>query len=171
MDVEQSIISELEELKGRFDMPYNSTDKRTIRRLYREVLGKEMRQTSCQTCYHDAVAEMFYHINHNGKMARKRKYLLKAGAMIQSADIDNGKVYTNANLTDSVAANSSVDSSTPRTASSASTRGGRYCFRGCRGRQKRPHRRRQPWRVVNCKAKGRKRPQRSRKRANKRIGR
>ena len=104
MDVEQSIISELEELKGRFDMPYNSTDKRTIRRLYREVLGKEMRQTSCQTCYHDAVVEMFYHINHNGKMARKRKYLLKAGAMIQSADIDNGKVYTNANLTDSVAA-------------------------------------------------------------------
>ena len=105
MDVDDTIIKELEELRGRYDMPYNSADKRAIRRLYRDVLGREMRQTSCQTCYHDAIVEMFYHIKrHNGKMAKKRKYLLKAGALIQSPDIDGGKVYTNANLTDSVAA-------------------------------------------------------------------
>ena len=103
MDADATIVNELEGLRARYDAPYNPSDKLLIRRLYREVLGKEMRKTSCQTCYHDAVVEMYCYIKNKGRMAKTRKYLLKAGAVIQNPNFEGGKVYTNVNLTDAVA--------------------------------------------------------------------
>lgn len=36
-------------------------------------------------------------------MAKERKYILKAGAILNSINFENGKIYSNANLTDEVA--------------------------------------------------------------------
>ena len=92
-----------EELKGRYDSPYNSEDKQLIRLLYREVLGKEMRQTNCQSCFHDAVIEIYLHLKKNNDMAKPKKYTLRAGFIISCPTFKGGKIYTNDNLTDEVA--------------------------------------------------------------------
>lgn len=93
---------EIFRLRGKFASPYNQSDKVVIERLYLLVLGKRFRPTSCQNCYHDAVIELYLYANKNTKMT-ERKYLLKAGAIINTPIFDNGKVYSNANLTDDVA--------------------------------------------------------------------
>ena len=92
-----------EELKGRYGSPYNSEDKQLIRLLYREVLGKEMRQTNCQSCFHDAVIEIYLHLKKNNDMAKPKKYTLRAGFIISCPTFKGGKIYTNDNLTDEVA--------------------------------------------------------------------
>lgn len=91
-------------LRERFDAPFNSADKTTIEKLYRSVLGKDFIPTSCQSCYHDAVIEIYVHFKNNGDMAEKCNYRLKAGAIINASGFENGKIYTNDNLTDAVAA-------------------------------------------------------------------
>ncbi len=95
----------IEELKGRYDSPFSSEDKNTIERLYGSVLGKTFRPTSCQQCYHDALIEIYHYLKKNGKMAEKSNFILKAGAIIHSPVFENGKVFTNDNLTDEVAMN------------------------------------------------------------------
>ena len=96
-------LSILAGLRERFNLPYSPADKEQIQELYLAVLGKVFIPTSCQNCYHDAVVEMSYHLKRNGEMAQKKKFMLKAGAIIQCPDINNGEVYSNANLTDDVA--------------------------------------------------------------------
>lgn len=96
-------IARTEDLRGRFDAPFNLSDKAEIESLYKAVLGRTMIPTSCQTCYHDALIEIYLHLKRNGIMAEDKKYLLKAGAIIISPIFDNGTVYSNANLTDDVA--------------------------------------------------------------------
>ena len=91
-------------LRERFDAPYNSTDKELIEKLYLAVLGKSFMPTSCQNCYHDAVVEIYLHLKNFGTMAEKCQYRLKAGAIINASGFENGKIYTNENLTDEVAA-------------------------------------------------------------------
>ena len=59
-----------------------------------------MRATSCQTCYHDAVIEIYLQLKKN-KMANDCKYRLRAGFIINTPAIRG--VYSNANLTDDVA--------------------------------------------------------------------
>lgn len=93
----------IEELRGRFDSPFSSGDKETIERLYLSVCGKTFRPTSCQQCYHDALIEIICYIKRNGKMSEKKNFILKAGAIIHSPVFENGKVFTNDNLTDEVA--------------------------------------------------------------------
>lgn len=102
MSIEEALRT-IEELKGRFDAPFSSSDKNTIEKLYYEALGRTFRPTSCQQCYHDAVIEIYHFIKHNKKMAQKCKYMLRAGAIIMSTTFKNGKIFTNDNLTDSVA--------------------------------------------------------------------
>lgn len=93
----------IEELKGRFDSPFSSNDKNTIENLYSSVLGKTFRPTSCQQCYHDALIEVYHYLKKNGKMAEKSNFVLKAGAIIHSPVFENGKIFTNDNMTDEVA--------------------------------------------------------------------
>ena len=57
-----------EELKGRFDFPFNSFDKSSIEKLYDEVLGKTFVPTTCQQCYHDALIEIYLHLKNTNKM-------------------------------------------------------------------------------------------------------
>lgn len=99
----ENAVSELVGLKERFKSPYNPTDKEMIRDLYLAVLGKVFVPTSCQNCYHDAVIEMWLYLKKDGKMAQQKKFILKAGAILQCPDINAGEVYSNANLTDDVA--------------------------------------------------------------------
>lgn len=94
---------EVEGLRERFSAPYSSSDKELIARLYSACLGKVFAPTSCQNCYHDAVIELCLWMKNNRDMAKERKYLLKAGAILNSALFDNGKIYSNANMTDEVA--------------------------------------------------------------------
>lgn len=93
----------IEELRGRFDAPFNSDDKSTIEKLYNAVLGKQFKPTTCQTCYHDALIEVYHHLKKNGQMASKLNYRLKAGAIINTPSFKNGKIFTNDNLTDAIA--------------------------------------------------------------------
>lgn len=95
----------IENLKGRFDAPFGSSDKETIEGLYYEVTGRSFVPTSCQRCYHDALVEIMYYLNKNGKMAEKLNFRLKAGAIINCPAFMDGEVFSNDNLTDKVAAN------------------------------------------------------------------
>ena len=102
MTIEEARAS-IMDLRGRFASPYNQTDKGRIERLYWAVLGRVFRPTSCQNCYHDAVIEIYSYLKKHDTMAEERKYLLKAGAIINTPAFDQGKIYSNANLTDDVA--------------------------------------------------------------------
>ena len=93
-----------QDLRGRFDAPFSSYDKNTIEQLYFEVLGKEFKPTSCQQCYHDALIEIYVYLKKIGKMKEKCNYRMRAGFIINCPTFHNGKVYTNDNLTDEVAA-------------------------------------------------------------------
>lgn len=93
----------VEELRGRFDAPYSSSDKGRIVMLYWEVLGKEFKPTSCQQCYHDALIEIYVYLKRENKMKEKSNYRMKAGFIISCPEFDGGKVYTNDNMTDDVA--------------------------------------------------------------------
>jgi hypothetical protein len=93
----------VEELKGRFEAPFSSSDKAHIVRLYWEVLGKEFKPTSCQQCYHDALIEVYLYLKTYNKMKEKCNYRMRAGFIISCPRFANGKIYTNDNLTDEVA--------------------------------------------------------------------
>lgn len=90
-----------DELKARFDAGFSSSDKESIAELYREVLHKELKRTNCNDCYRDALIEVYHYLKTEKKMKEKCAYSLLAGVIIQ--DFENGKVYTNANLSDEVA--------------------------------------------------------------------
>lgn len=93
----------VQELKGRFDAAFSSSDKERIEMLYWEVLGKEFKPTSCQQCYHDALIEIYLYLKKYNKMKEKSKYRMRAGFIINCPAFDGGKIYTNDNLTDDVA--------------------------------------------------------------------
>ena len=93
----------VEDLKGRFDAPFGSSDKQNIERLYTEVLRKRFVPTSCQQCYHDALVEIYVKLKKDKKMPKVCNYRLKAGFIISCPDFYNGKIFTNENLTDKVA--------------------------------------------------------------------
>lgn len=98
----KAIITELAGLRERFDAPYNLADRNTIERLYLEVCGRHLNR-GCQNCYHDAVIEIHRAIKQNNIMNEKN-YWLKNGAVIVSPTFHGGEIFTNANLTDEVAA-------------------------------------------------------------------
>ena len=89
------------DLRSRFDSGFSISDKGKIEDLYREVLRKEFKRTNCQDCYRDALIEVCNYLKTEKKMKKMCLYVLLAGVVIQ--DFANGKVYTNANLTDEVA--------------------------------------------------------------------
>lgn len=92
---------QVEELKGRYHAPYSSSDKVLIRSLYKQIMGRDMRVGGCQSCYHDAVIELYLHLKH--RTMDNRKYQLRAGVILQSPLINNGEIYSHHNITDEVA--------------------------------------------------------------------
>lgn len=95
--------TKVESLRERFDAPYSQDDKKEIESLYKVVMGRTFRATSCQTCYHDAVIEIYLQLKKHGTMISEHSYVLQAGFIIHSPLFHEGKIFTNANLTDDIA--------------------------------------------------------------------
>ena len=98
--IDGTIIKAVAGLKARFDGPYSPADCELIKDLYHQLLGKEVRSTTCQNCYHDAVIEMHLFIK---RATMKETAQLKAGAVIACPTFHNGTIYTNDNITDDIA--------------------------------------------------------------------
>lgn len=88
------------ELMGRINS-LSQEDNRTIEKLYKESLKKEVRKCNCKDKHRDALIETFTYLKRNKKMKEKSKFVLKPGAVIQV--FGNPRVYTNENLTDDIA--------------------------------------------------------------------
>lgn len=82
--------------------PYSDAERVEIEKMYTAVLGCQIRTCNCSEKWRDAVIEMYVYLKKNGKMHTKSQYTLKAGVVIQPDGTSD--VYTNANLTDAVAA-------------------------------------------------------------------
>ena len=100
MMLEAKTIEAVAGLKARYDKPYSPADRELIKELYRVILGKTIRNTGCQNCYHDAVIELYLFTR---KETKKDMAQLKAGAIIACPQFHNGQIFTNENLTDEVA--------------------------------------------------------------------
>ena len=98
----QKLIKDLERYVNE-NIPFNSTGKDVVEKLYYNVFGKTFTPTSCQQCYHDALVEISYYLKNGGTMAEEKKFKLRAGAIINCPNFYNGKVFSNENLTDKVA--------------------------------------------------------------------
>lgn len=92
-----------EALKARLDGAFSAADKQTIRRLYYEVMGRSLRQTSCQRCYHDAVIEVCLRLRNMKNMEKRSRYRMRAGFVISCPTFHKGKIFTNDNITDEIA--------------------------------------------------------------------
>lgn len=92
------------DLRGRYDAPFSNLDKKSIERLYGEVLGKTFKPTNCQNCYHDALIEIILYLKREKRMAEKSNYRLRAGYIINNPHFRGGRIFTNDNLTDAIAA-------------------------------------------------------------------
>ena len=83
---------------------FSVSEKAEIEALYAAVLDKPFKRTRCQRCYHDALIEVVVYLRKEGKMKEKTAYALRAGFIIHCPSFHNGKIYTNNNLTDEIAA-------------------------------------------------------------------
>lgn len=102
MTYEEALVI-VEELRGRGRAPFSIKDKELVTQVYPVVMGRKFRRTSCPNCYRDAVIEMSIYLNRNKMLREKCDYVLRGGFIIRTPLIDNGKVYTNSNLTNEVA--------------------------------------------------------------------
>nr|DAG32230.1 MAG TPA: hypothetical protein [Caudoviricetes sp.] len=99
----EEATAKVEELKARFDSPFDATDKAVIESLYFEVTRKRFAPTTCQQCYHDALIEIYLKLKKEKAMPKTCNYAMKAGFIISCPDFYHGKIFTNENLTDKVA--------------------------------------------------------------------
>lgn len=99
----EEAFREVTELRGRFNAPYSSSDKRRIGELYIAVLGRSIPPTSCQDCYRDALLEIYSRLKKTRVMASELNYRLRAGFIIYSPIFHKGTIFSNDNLTDGVA--------------------------------------------------------------------
>ena len=79
---------------------YSTSEIAEIETLYREVLGKKVRDCNCPDRYRDAVLELRIFTKNHLTM-EKSKFRLKPGVVIVPSN--DSEVYTNNNLTDEVA--------------------------------------------------------------------
>ena len=59
------------------DRTFENEDKKSVERLYREVLDEELQKTSCRDCYKDALLEINAYLIKNNSLKPKRHYKLK----------------------------------------------------------------------------------------------
>ena len=102
----EEALAIVEELRGRGNAPFSIEDKRRVSEVYPQIMGRRFRKTSCRRCYHDAVIEMAVQLRKTKKLEKTMAncdYHLRAGFIIRSPKVDEGRIYTNANLTNEVA--------------------------------------------------------------------
>ena len=95
------IMSNLKEMRSRFDSGFSTSDRAYIERLYSNLLSKKVRRSGCSDCYRDAYLEIYSHLKKTGNMPKKPNYVLKAGVVIHPKGTN--KFYANANIPDEVA--------------------------------------------------------------------
>ena len=98
-------ISQLTRLRslmaaGGDDSVFNETDRQVIEQLHVEEFNRPVRVCNCRDRYTDAVVVLWKTLKNRGTMAKEQKYQLHAGVIIWVGT----DVYSNANLTDKVAA-------------------------------------------------------------------
>ncbi|MBO7314911.1 MAG: hypothetical protein J6U49_04510 [Alistipes sp.] len=97
--VSESTYYLLRELgSGGYSRHYLPHEVETIERLYLEIMGRPVKVCQCKDRHHDAVLEMLNIAKRARNMAST--YILKRGVIIHY----NNEVYSNANLTNEVAA-------------------------------------------------------------------
>jgi hypothetical protein len=97
--VSESTYYLLRELSsGGYSRHYLPHEVETIERLYLEIMGRPVKVCQCKDRHHDAVLEMLNIAKRARNMAST--YILKRGVIIHH----NNEVYSNANLTNEVAA-------------------------------------------------------------------
>lgn len=97
--VSESTYYLLRELSsGGYSRHYLPHEVETIERLYLEIMGRPVKVCQCKDRHHDAVLEMLNIAKQARNMAST--YILKRGVIIHY----NNEVYSNANLTNEVAA-------------------------------------------------------------------
>ena len=85
---------------GGDDSVYNDEDRQIIEAIHIAETGHKVRDCGCRDRYTDAVIVLWKSIKTRGIMAKEMKYQLHAGVIIWVGT----DVYSNANLTDTVAA-------------------------------------------------------------------
>lgn len=85
---------------GGDDSVFTVADRELIELLHRDEFGTPVRVCNCRDRYTDAVIVLWKSIKTRGTMAKEMKYQLHAGVIIWVGT----DVYSNANLTDKVAA-------------------------------------------------------------------
>lgn len=94
-------MSQLEEMRSRFDSGFSSSDKAVIETLYSEICGKRVKNTGCRDCWRDAFIEVRSKLKRLGTMPKNPNYVLKAGVVLQEPGVN--KFYTLGNCPDEVA--------------------------------------------------------------------
>lgn len=79
---------------------FSTSEKAVIEEIYFAVFGRSIPNCNCPNRHRDAVIELRIFIKNHSTM-EKKKYVLKAGVVIQPSG--TSEVYTNDNLTDAVA--------------------------------------------------------------------
>lgn len=79
---------------------FSTSEKAAIEEIYFAVFGRSIPNCNCPNRHRDAVIELRIFIKNHSTM-EKKKYVLKAGVVIQPSG--TSEVYTNDNLTDAVA--------------------------------------------------------------------
>jgi uncharacterized phage infection (PIP) family protein YhgE len=101
MEDYNTTLTELEEMKSRFDVGFSSLDRSKLDALYYAMFGKEITNKGCSDCYRDAYILITNKLRKDKSMPNKSDYKLKPGVVIQFFGEPN--FYTNPNLTNEVA--------------------------------------------------------------------
>lgn len=103
MDEYSEILAKLKELISRSQTQgpgFSYSEKLWVREQYMRVCFKEIRICNCHDTYLDACLEIYHRLKRQGGFMAQSKYKLKNGIVLHWSN----EVYTNANLTDEVAA-------------------------------------------------------------------
>lgn len=92
-----------ERLRAHLNGAFSTSERSEIAQLYEAVLAKPFKRTNCQRCFHDALIEVICFLKKEQRMAERGRWSMRAGFIIRTPDFENGKIYTNDNLTDDVA--------------------------------------------------------------------
>lgn len=95
-----SLIGIINDLEPRLTSGFTQSDNVTIRRLYSELLNKQVLNIGCHDCYRDAYIEICIFIKKRENM-KKCDYVLKNGVVLRIFGDEN--IYTNTNLSNNVA--------------------------------------------------------------------
>lgn len=98
----EKLVSRISELYKIGQTGYTAAERAEIESISMAVLGKPVRKCNCKDRWRDAALESLIELRKNKDrtiMADSKSYFLKKGVVIPF----EGKVYTNANLTDEIA--------------------------------------------------------------------